>query len=600
MTDQIPIDRLLQESRSAALESNIASDPWATAFRLREHLVHKPFDAAAYRALARALESTPANAGPQGGVRSTIRFADSFAELALEALANYEFATAGVTLQKRLFQRPDDAGALALMAKVAIGLNYVREGEQLLRLALEISPNMISARIEIAQLLDRRDRATDALFEIDKVLKEEPDNLPAKAVRAEALSRAGRYEESCRAYDELIQRLPDEPGLWIAYGHVLKTLGRTQEAVEALRQATRVSPAGGDAWWNLANLKTFRFEPQDVTAMQNALEQDDLADLDRWNIHFALGKAFEDSKSLPESFRHYEQANSIIRRHVPYAADAIASEVERSIQLYSSEFFRSRSDWGVPAADPIFIVGMPRAGSTLVEQILASHPTLEGTRELLTIPNIAIELAGGGTESYLGAVEALNCEATFALGNRYLDETRPLRVLGKPRFTDKMPDNWFYVGLIMLLLPNAKIIDARRHPLACGLSNFKQNFGTHLGFSYDLSSIGQRYGLYARMMAHFDKVFPGRIHRVIHERLVTDPEPEIRGLLLHLNLPFDEACLRFYETDRAVRSPSSEQVRRPLQAHQLDGWREYEPWLGPLKQALGALLDSYPEVPPGY
>jgi tetratricopeptide (TPR) repeat protein len=584
--------------RQTDLDEQIAGDPAAAAIRLRAHLVDHPFDADAYRSLARALnDSRGSTPPPRVGVRSSIRFTDSILDRAMQAMAENDFPTAGVTVQRRLFDRPNDPEALMLMANVAIGLNYVREGEQLLRLALAIASGLTTARIDLARLLDRRDRPTEALVEIERVLEEEPGNLPAKAVQAEALSRAGRYADSIRVYEELLQTVPEEPGLWTAYGHVLKTLGRTGEAVRALRQATRLSPSDGDAWWNLANLKTFRFEPNDVTAMQEALKRDDVTDKDRWNIHFALGKAFEDSKSLANSFRHYEQANSIIGRQVPYAADAIASEVERSIDLYSSEFFHHRKGWGASEPDPVFIIGMPRAGSTLVEQILASHPSVEGTRELLNIPNIAIELADGGTQSYLPAIKALNHDAVLKLGQRYLEETRSFRVLGKPRFTDKLPDNWFYAGLIILLLPNAKIIDARRHPLACGLSNFKQNFGTHLGFSYDLSNIGHRYRLYVRMMAHFDEVLPGRIHRVIHERLVTDPESEIRDLLDYLELPFDQACLRFHESDRAVRSPSSEQVRRPLQTDQLESWRDFEPWLGPLKEALGPLVDCYPEVP---
>lgn len=598
MTDPLSNERDGPNTHLADIERKIPDDPVAASFELRRHLVEKPFDAAAYRALIRTVERGTPGSSQQGGIQSSVRFTDSILDRAMQAMIANDFATAGVTLQRRLFDRPDDVNALAMMANVAVGLNYVREGEQLLRLALEIAPGLTTARIDLASLLDRRDRATEALVEIEQVLAEDPGNLPAKAVRGEALARAGRYAESVAVYEELLQILPGESSLWTAYGHVLKTLGRTEDAIRALREATRLAPSGGDAWWSLANLKTFRFEPADLITMQEALRQEDLGDTDRWNIHFALGKGFEDSKSLADSFRHYEQANSVIRRHVPYAADAIASEVQKSIDLFSSEFFQRRAGWGATAPDPIFIVGMPRAGSTLVEQILASHSSIEGTRELLNIPNIAIELAGGGTQSYLPVVEALSREEVLQLADGYLEAARPFRTLGKPRFTDKMPDNWFYVGLITLLLPNAKIIDARRHPLACGLSNFKQNFGTHLGFSYDLASIGHRYRLYVKLMAHFDAVMPGRVHRVFHEQLVRDPEPEIRKLFEYLDLPFDPACLRFHENQRAVRSPSSEQVRRPLQTAQLEDWRQFEPWLGPLKDALGAVADAYPDVPP--
>jgi hypothetical protein len=330
--------------------------------------------------------------------------------------------------------------------------------------------------------------------------------------------------------------------------------------------------------------------------MNSALESVTATEHDRFHLHFALGKAFEDLGNASKAFAHYDQGNSIRRRSMPFTPEVVTADVDDSIRFFSSEFFERRIGFGTNESDPIFVLGMPRAGSTLIEQILSSHPLVEGTTELPDIPLIAKGLGRGGPQ-YFRSVEALNAGEARELGERYLEQTRLRRMTDRPFFVDKMPNNWGHVPLIHLLLPNAKIIDARRHPLACGFSNFKQLYVGGHSFSYDLTSIGRYYSDYVRFMEHIDTVLPGRIHRVIHERLVDDTEGEIRQMLDFLGLPFDEACLRFYDTERAVRTPSSEQVRRPISRAGLDQWRTFEPWLGPLKEAHGPVLNSYPDAP---
>ncbi|MGH7747898.1 MAG: sulfotransferase family protein, partial [Candidatus Dormibacteria bacterium] len=354
-----------------------------------------------------------------------------------------------------------------------------------------------------------------------------------------------------------------------------------------------LKPAFGEAWFSLANLKTLRFSGGDVAAMQTQLAREDLKDYARLQFEFALGKAREDRAEFGAAFAHYARGNALRRAAVRYDRDSTTALVQRTQTLFSREFFAARADSGCPAPDPIFIVGLPRAGSTLVEQILASHSQVEGTRELPDVLGFALELGvrvrSGASPIYPQSVARLTHAQLTALGERYLAQTRPHRLLGRPRFIDKMPSNFLHLGLVQLMLPNARIIDARRAPLACCFSNFKQHFQTGLWFSYDLVDLGRYYRDYVSLMAHFDTVLPGRVHRVQYEQLVADLEGEVRRLLAYCGLPFEEQCLRFYETRRVVQTASSEQVRQPLNTDGIDQWRNFEPWLGPLREALGDL-----------
>jgi tetratricopeptide (TPR) repeat protein len=384
----------------------------------------------------------------------------------------------------------------------------------------------------------------------------------------------------------------------MSHGHILKTVGRQEDSIAAYRAALAAEPALGEVWWSLANLKTVRFSDEDVGAMEAALESGATSGEDRYHLHFALGKAMEDAARWEESFRHYAEGNRLRKAELDYDMADMRGLVDRIIARFTPDFLAARARQGHPARDPIFILGMPRAGSTLTEQILASHPMVEGTMELPDIPAMALREGregGGGPLGWTDALADMTPERLAALGAEYLDRTRIQRKTDKPLFIDKLPNNWTYLGFIHLILPNATIIDARRDPMDCCFSNFRQHFARGQAFSYDLADMGGYYADYVRLMRNFDAVLPSRVHRVIHERLVDDPESEVRRLLDHVGLPFDPACLRFHENDRAVRTASSEQVRRPINRDGMDRWRHYDAWLGPLRDALGDVAKNWSE-----
>jgi hypothetical protein len=387
----------------------------------------------------------------------------------------------------------------------------------------------------------------------------------------------------------------------MSYGHVLKTIGRREESIAAYRKAIAIAPSLGEAWWSLANLKTVAFDQADIEAMERALQSARLTEEDRFHIHFALGKALEDRGSAEPSFRHYAEGNRMRRQMIGYDPEQVSGTVRQSKALFTADFFRTRAGWGHAARDPIFILGMPRAGSTLLEQILSSHSAIEGTMELPDVPELVKRLNRAGAEpnsgSYPELLSGLDERQFASLGAEYVERTRIQRKTRKPFYIDKLPNNWLHIGFIHLMLPNARIIDIRRHPLDCCFSNFKQHYARGQAFSYSLSDVGQYYADYVRLTSHFDQVLPGRIHRIFYERLVEDPEAEVRRLLGVLELPFEEACLRFHENERAVRTASSEQVRQPINRRGIAQWQKFEPWLGELKEALGPVLASYPEVP---
>ena len=509
-----------------------------------------------------------------------------------EALANNDLPTAESILRPRLHRRPTDVAAIRMMAELAARVGRPADAEHLLRRALELAPDWDAPRANLATLLYRQNRWHEALDELGRI--ETLDSDSNRGLKAAVLGRVGAYEEGIRLYREILQRQPTQPKIWMSLGHMLKTVGDQPAAIDAYRKGIALAPTLGEIWWSLANLKTVRFSDEDVEAMRSALSQADLGDDDRLHLHFALGKALEDRREDREAFEHYEKGNGIRAGQIRYNPHRVSEQVDESIAFFTADLLTSRAGQGCQHADPIFILGMPRAGSTLLEQILASHPEVEGTMELPDLIAISAELAERG--DYPRLLGDLSPEDLRELGQDYLDRTRPRRISGRPFFIDKMPNNWSRVGLIRLILPNAKIVDARRHPLACCFSNFKQHFARGQAFSYDLTALGRYYANYVRLMAHFDAVDPGAVHRVIHERLIADPEAEIRRLLDYLGLPFDEACLRFHETKRAVATPSSEQVRRPITSEGVDQWRRFEPWLEPLKEALGPALDSWDDA----
>jgi tetratricopeptide (TPR) repeat protein len=513
-------------------------------------------------------------------------------------LQNNRLKLAEENLAEHFARYPDDPDAIRLMAQAAARRDRRREAISLLERCLELAPDFTAARFDYAKLLVRLHVYGKALCEIDRLLTEDGDNPLFRRFKAGILAAIGENEQSSAIWQQLVAEMPTRAESWVMYAHVLRAMGDQAQSIAAYRSAIQLRSCFGLAWWGLANMKTVRFSEADIGSMLEQLKRQDITTDDRTNMLSSLGKAYEDMRAYDKSFEHYAKANAIMRLRVDYDWDEAASRIANEKKLFTSEFFKSRSDSGCRAADPIFILGRPRSGSTLIEQILSSHSAIEGTAELPYIPTLAMQLQEREcvelATDYPAVLEKLDRAVFTAFGEAYLESTRPHRKLDRPFFIDKSPNNYFNVGLIQLILPNAKIIDARRNPAASCFSMFKQNFAE---VNLRLSEFGRVYRDYIQLMEHFDRVSPGKIHRVIYEDMVGNPEAEVRRLLDYLGLPFEESCLRFYETKRTVRTPSSEQVRRPISGEAVDHWRHYEPWLEPLINSLGTALTAYPSVP---
>jgi tetratricopeptide (TPR) repeat protein len=520
---------------------------------------------------------------------------------AARALVEGHIAQAEQRLREHLKQFPTDVAAIRMLAEVGGRLGRYGDAEKLLGRAVELSPSFHAARHNLALVLHRQNKFAEALGQLEILTAAQPQDASHRNLKALVLSRIGEYPQSLEIYADILEKHPEQAKIWLSYAHALASVGRQQDSIEAYRKCIALEPKDGTAYWSLANLKTFRFTDAEVTAMRALLSSEGLCVDDSANLHFAIGKALEDLAQYEKSFIHYSIGNDLKLAKVGYSPAETTESVDRSIALFTPEFLQARSGLGALAPDPIFIVGLPRAGSTLIEQILSSHSQIEGTMELPNMVSAAAKLGGAKKRSersaYPDVLATLGAADLQRLGQQYLDETRIQRKSGRAFFIDKMPNNFLHVGLICLVLPNAKIIDARRHPLSCCFSGFKQNFAMGQRFTYSLAHLGEYYRDYVRLMTHFDRVMPGKVHRVIYERMVEDTEGEVRALLDYCRLPFEESCLRFYENDRAVRTASSQQVRQPINRQGIDQWRHFEPWLGPLKDALGEALVRYPDTP---
>ena len=543
--------------------------------------------------------SAESKASVEGILRHAV--ADPILLEAGRALVDDDIPHAEALLRDRLRRSPTDVAAIRMLAEVAARIGRYEDAALLLERCLELAPGFHAARQNYAMVLHRGNRPQEALAQVERLLAEDPGNPGYRNLRAVVLCRTGDFGEAIELYEDLLAEHPGQARVWLSQGHALKTAGLGERAIAAYRRCIELDPGFGDAWWSLANLKTFRFDDADIAAMRAQLQRADLGDEHRLHLDFALGKALEDRGEYAGSFAHYSRGNALRLARVPYSADTTSERLLRAAEIYTPGFFQARAGYGVAAGDPIFIVGMPRAGSTLVEQILSSHPLVEGTMELPEIISLTRALrqqgADDGPARYHEVLAGLDADAVRGLGERYLERTRIQRKSGAPFFIDKMPNNFAHIGLVQLALPNARIIDVRRHPLACGFSLFKQHFARGQDFSYSLEDIGRYYRDYVGLMAHFDRVLPGRIHRVAYEALVDDTEAEVRRLLDYCGLPFEPRCLRFFENDRPVRTASSEQVRQPIYRAGVDHWTHFEPWLGPLKAALGPVLDAWPAAP---
>lgn len=570
---------------------------------LRKAVTQKPDLPHAWRALGDLLMAAGEHTQADAAYAQHVRHSTSDPRLlaAATALVENRIPEAEALLREHLKQTPTDVAAIRMFAEVAARLGRLEDAQHLLARCLELAPSFHAARQNYALVLHRSNQPERALAEIDQLLAIEPNNLGHLNLKAAVQCRIGDYEPAIAIYADLVARDPRHPSVWMSYGHALKTAGHTARAIDAYRRGVELQPSFGEIWWSLANLKTFRFSADDLAVMQRQLAHSDLGEDDRLHLEFAIGKALEDGGGYESSFAHYAQGNAIRHAQLNYRADETTARVEHIRQRYTSEFFAARAGCGHASADPIFIVGLPRAGSTLIEQILSSHSMVEGTMELPEVTSITRSLreqANAASEMpYHDSLALLDANALHELGERYLEHTRIQRKTSAPLFIDKMPNNFMHIGLIHLMLPNAKIIDARRHPLACCFSGFKQHFARGQSFSYSLQDLGRYYRDYVALMTHFDQALPGRVHRVIYEHMVDDTEGEVRRLLDHCGLPFEESCLRFFQNERPVRTASSEQVRRPIYREGVDHWRHYDRWLAPLEQALGPVLGCYPEPP---
>jgi predicted Zn-dependent protease len=512
---------------------------------------------------------------------------------ATNMLAEGELTPAERLVRAFLHKNPKHVQAMRLLAQIGVKQGVLDDAEFLLESVLVFAPDYHAARYDYTNVLLKRHKDARALEEARRLLEFEPGNRAFRTVYANACVGLGKHQEALDTFRDLLADAPEPADLHLSIAHALKTLGRQAEAVQAYRAAAEARPAFGDAYWSLANLKTYRFTEDELTRMRGAAARAGTAVTDQVHLCFALGKALEDRGDYPQAFHYYACGNSLMKRRSRYKPDAFERIVQAQISLCTREFFAARAGSGSERPDPIFIVGLPRSGSTLLEQILASHSKVEGTMELADIPRLVNQLNGceqsGQPASYPAVLAELERQRLRQLGDKYLANTQVYRA-GKPFFVDKMPNNFRHIGLIHLILPNASIIDARREPMACCFSNFKQLFASGQEFTYSLGDIGRYYRCYVALMDHWNAVLPGKILRVQHEELLQDLDRQVRRILDFVGLEFETACLEFYKTQRSVRTASSEQVRRPIYREGTDQWRHFEAWLGPLKDALGNVL----------
>lgn len=521
---------------------------------------------------------------------------------AAAAIDRGDLEAAEKLLEPHLLRHADDVRGIELLAEIAAQQRRYNVAVNLLLHGLSIAPDDVAARQRLANVYLRAQRPSEALAEIDALLCRHPDNGDARRLRAAALARTGDYEGAARYLQALLVERKDDPQVWLDYGAALIKLGRTEDGVTAVRASLARRPSSADAWWSLASLKTEPLSDEDIAQVRLTLRDPDQTAVQRALLHYTLGKGFEDRRRFQDSFTNYVEGARLVRATRSYDPLTIEDHVRRCKDVFTTKLLAASEAAAASASGPIFIVGLPRSGSTLIEQILASHPLIEGAGELSILGDIAKRLGQRHTRAqvskYPEVLVGAHARQLTELGESYLNGVRAFGHASKPMFTDKMPSNFLHIGLILLALPNAKIIDARRHPMATCFSAFKQYFTNGQSFTYDLHELGRYYRAYLDLMAHFDRVAPGRIHRVFYEDMISNTESEVRRLLSHCGVGFEVACLRFFETARVARTSSSEQVKRPIFTDAVDHWRNYEPWLGPLKQALGSAASAYPDVPP--
>jgi predicted Zn-dependent protease len=508
---------------------------------------------------------------------------------AAELVALERYDEAEPLLRRHCLAQPHDGEGLRLMAACQVAARAFAAAETLLRHALSVEPGSVRVRFDLAHALFAARRAEPALEALAPLLEAEPANPAYRNLQAACLGLLGDDRQAEAINAELALAFPDNPRVAVNHGHAARTAGGRERAIAAYRRAIALSPQSGEAWWGLANLKVGVLSGEDEAQMRRLLGAG-LPDEDRMRIEYALARALEDTGRPEESFAHYAKGAALARVRFAYGARDYPAELAGVEQVFTPQFLAERADWGVDDDAPIFVLGLPRSGSTLVEQILASHPQIEGTMELPYIGAIAGEIEEAGGAQVLAQASP---EQIRAWGEHYLAQARVHRRLGRRHFIDKMPNNFRHIGLIRLILPKARIVDVRRNPMASCFSCFKQLFAEGQEFSYDLGDLGRYYRHYLAILRHFARVAPGAVHTLIYENLVEDTEGQVRELLAGVGVEFDPSCLRFFENSRAVRTVSSEQVRQPIYRSGLDHWRGFAPYLGPLEQALGDALEGW-------
>lgn len=496
-----------------------------------------------------------------------------------------------------LQKHPRDVEGMRLLADIGSRLSVLTDADFLLETAIELAPENLQLRIDHIQVLRKRQKYAEALKQAEFLYDRDPQNPLFQSLLAIECMHSGELDRSLELFDAVLEKLPQDLSALTSRGHALKTYGKTVEAIASYHKAVRINPLHGDAWYALANLKTFKFTTSDIAAMKQALNQPELSFMARIHILFALGKAEEDEQNFDSAFEAYKSGNALKKKQSRYTSEQMQTEFDAQKRHCTRELFETRSGCGHPAPDPIFIVGLPRAGSTLLEQILASHSMVDGTLELPNILATAHRLRGrsmlSDRERYPRILHELTDDELRTLGEEYITNTQIHR-RSAPYFTDKMPNNFRHLGLIHLMLPNARIIDARRNPMDCCWSGFKQLFAEGQEFTYGLEEIGHYYRGYVDLMNHWHEVLPeGRILKVQHEDVLNDLETQVRRILDYCGLPFEQSCIDFHKTDRAVRTASSEQVRQPINTSGLSQWKPFENHLAPLKTALGPALEDY-------
>jgi predicted Zn-dependent protease len=511
---------------------------------------------------------------------------------AFSMFADGEIDRAERLVRDYLLRHGDHVEGMRLLAQIGVKHDVLDDAELLLENALRLAPDCHPARYEYAVVLLKRHKHVQAREQMERLLRIAPDNRTYRTLYATVCMGFGDYERALPVYRELTRATPNDPELHLSIGHALKTQGKSAEAIVAYRTAAGVKPECGDAWWSLANLKTYRFTDEELARMIDAEADPATRPVDRYHLCFALGKGLEDRAEYARSFAYYERGNALKKTECRYRFAITERNTRLQTAVCTPELFAARAGFGCQSRAPIFVVGLPRSGSTLIEQILASHSSVEGTMELADIPRMVQDLEGRsdqhGETRYPAVLARLTPDDCRRLGEKYLTGTRAYRQ-GKAFFVDKMPNNFRHLGLIHLILPRARVIDARREPMACCFSNFKQLFASGQQFTYSLDDIGRYYRAYVELMAHWEAALPGKILRIQHEELVDDLEGNVRRILEFCGLDFEPACVDFHRTERQVHSASSEQVRRPVYREGIDQWRHFEPWLGPLKTALGDL-----------